>query len=53
MSERLRENVTRKAQLKDNAKFMKTVLPETSVKNMETHDRITTTPLPFLLSGGY
>ena len=45
MSERLREeDVTRKAQLKDFAEFMKHVLPETPVQKFETRNRITTPP---------
>ena len=57
MSEKLREeDVTHKAQLKDIANFMKRVLPEEpQFRTFETSDRITitTTPLPFLLSGAY
>ena len=58
MSEKLREeDVTRKAQLKDIAKFMKRVLPEkqqSTEPKFETRDRITTTsPPPVPVSGGY
>ena len=45
LRERLREeDVTRKAQLKDIAKFIKQVLPQPTVHKFETGYRITTTP---------
>jgi len=45
MSKRIREeDVTRKAQLKDVAKFLKQLLPSPTVQNFESRDRFTTTP---------
>jgi hypothetical protein len=42
MSEKLREDdVTRQAQLKEIAKFIKQVLPEPTVQRFKTRDRIT------------
>ena len=42
----LEEDVTRNAQLKDIAKFMKNVLLETPLPKFEKRDRITTTTTP-------
>ena len=45
MSEKLREeDVTRRAQLKDIANFMKQVLSESTIQRFRTSDRIINTP---------